>query len=406
MTERDLQDLEQVANIIVTIIERHRVREENATERRIAFRLFTTAPPNGGAKEENRHKSKPLKFTKKELELMPVQYKNLFFTENAVAHIRYRKDNLFELRCQINGKKIAATGKTLEAAKKKFIEKLNEIERGTQEEKTKLTFGTYAIQWLDTVKRPTVKANTLEDYQSLLKVHLLPTFGARPLSGISRADVQNFLNALIDAGKSRAAHKLRQILASIFEYAMIDELVSKSPVVKIRLPIHESVNGSALSLEEEKAFVERFLASGTLSGKAFVFMIYTGLRRSELATAQIVGEWITLISAKQRQGKREKMRKVPISPQLRKALPNLEAELPTFKDLYLNRLQRTLKEWLPSHHLHDLRHTFITRAQECGISREVVSLWAGHKADNTMTSNVYTHFSDAFQLQEIRKFDY
>ena len=87
-------------------------------------------------------------------------------------------------------------------------------------------------------------------------------------------------------------------------------------------------------------------------------------------------------------------------------MPNLETELETFKGMYMNRLGRTFKEWLPAHHLHELRHTFITRAQECGIAREVVSLWAGHKADNTMTTNVYTHFSEEFQLQEIKKFDY
>lgn len=93
-----------------------------------------------------------------------------------------------------------------------------------------------------------------------------------------------------------------------------------------------------------------------------------------------------------------------LSPRLLRLLPDLNLE--ELRGLYPNRLPRTFKQWLPSHHLHELRHTFITRAQECGISRELVSLWAGHKADNTMTSNVYTHFSDEFQLQEIQKFDY
>ena len=60
----------------------------------------------------------------------------------------------------------------------------------------------------------------------------------------------------------------------------------------------------------------------------------------------------------------------------------------------------------PPHNLHDLRHTFITRAQECGIQRELVSLWAGHAADNTMTSNVYTHFSREFMLKEAKKVIY
>ena len=61
---------------------------------------------------------------------------------------------------------------------------------------------------------------------------------------------------------------------------------------------------------------------------------------------------------------------------------------------------------MPGRHLHELRHTFITRCQECGISRELTSVWAGHKADNSMTSTVYTHFSEKFQLSEAQKLDY
>ena len=67
-----------------------------------------------------------------------------------------------------------------------------------------------------------------------------------------------------------------------------------------------------------------------------------------------------------------------------------------------------IKEVFENHHLHDLRHTFITRAQECGIRREIVSLWAGHKADSSITTTVYTHFQERseLQLQEIVKYDY
>ena len=385
-------------------------RQYNVVATRGSLQLITCAKEK---KEEDRL-SKPIKFTKKEMESMPIQYKNLFFTENVVAHIRVRKDNLYEVRCQIDGKKITASSKNPETAKKKFIGKLHEhvahqneeSEITAQQETKQPLFREYALQWLETVKRPTVKATTFEDYKSIFRLHLLPTFGDRSLGSITRADVQQYLNGLIDAGKSRAAHKQRQLLTSLFEYAMVDELVTRSPMQKIKLPIHESENGTALTIEEEQALVDKCLRSETLSGRAFVFILYTGIRRSELATAQIKDEWITVTSAKQRKGKTERTRRIPISPRLRKILPNLHTELETFKGLYPNRLGRTFKEWLPSHHLHELRHTFITRAQECGIPREVVSVWAGHKADNTMTTNVYTHFSEAFQLREIQKFDY
>ena len=66
------------------------------------------------------------------------------------------------------------------------------------------------------------------------------------------------------------------------------------------------------------------------------------------------------------------------------------------------------KKFAPGHHLHDLRHTFITRCQECYTSREMVSIWAGHSTDRSITSIVYTHLEqyEERQLEEIKKFDY
>ena len=338
---------------------------------------------------------------------MPIQYKDLFFCESVVAHIRLRKDNLYEVRCQIDGKKITASSKSLETAKKKFLYKLTEHAKESEEPPKKaITFGEYAREWLETIKRPSIKDTTLEDYLSTFRRHLFPAFGETPLDRITRHDVQKYLNGLIEAGLSRAAHKQRQILISIFEYAELDDLIRRSPVRKIRLPIHECVNGTALTLEEEVAFVERCLKTETASGKAFIFILCTGIRRSELASATVCGEFVEVVSAKQRKGKIQRTRKIPISPRLRRLLPNLEEDLERLRALYPNRLGRTFKEWVPTHHLHELRHTFITRCQERGIPREVVSVWAGHKADNTMTSTVYTHFSESFQLMEIKKMDY
>lgn len=336
---------------------------------------------------------------------MPLFYKKLFISGDVVAHWRTRTDGLIEIRCQIKGKKITASGKSRKAASEKFIQKLNSIEQQTNEIKP-VTFYEYAMRWLETVKRPTVKENTYKDYVASFENHLFPVFGKKTLSEIRQFDVQEHLNGLVAEGKSRAAHKQRQLLSSLFEYAEADELVKRSPIRLIKLPTHEAENGTALSKAEELAFVGRCLTANTRTGKAFVFLLYTGLRRSELATSRIEGDFVIAATAKQRIGKREKLRYIPISPRLRKLLPNVEQDVETFKTLYPNRLGRTFKEWMPTHHLHDLRHTFITRCQECGISRELTSLWAGHKSDNTMTSNVYTHFSQEYQQAEMQKFDY
>lgn len=71
-------------------------------------------------------------------------------------------------------------------------------------------------------------------------------------------------------------------------------------------------------------------------------------------------------------------------------------------------LAHAFKRRFPEHHLHELRHTFITRAQSCKISRELVSFWVGYKADSSVTSTVYTHFEQCpeFQIEQIALFDY
>ena len=53
-----------------------------------------------------------------------------------------------------------------------------------------------------------------------------------------------------------------------------------------------------------------------------------------------------------------------------------------------------------------LRHTFISRCKEAGVLSEVVSIWAGRSLSGTITSTVYTHYSEEFQLKEAEKVVY
>ena len=202
------------------------------------------------------------------------------------------------------------------------------------------------------------------------------------------------------------AKAIYQVLKPLFDYAVADGLIARSPMAKVIIPVYEEKKGTALTRAEEKALVTAFTASPTVYAQAYVFILYTGLRRSELPTVTVSGEWITAINAKSRRGKKEKTKNIPISPLLKKYLPKIDVNAIT--KLSLEKLTKTLKTFLPTHHLHDLRHTFITRCQECGIPREIVSLWAGHAADTSITSRVYTHLeqNEDLQIAEISKFIY
>ncbi len=51
-------------------------------------------------------------------------------------------------------------------------------------------------------------------------------------------------------------------------------------------------------------------------------------------------------------------------------------------------------------------HLLINVCKESGVTGEVVSIWAGHSLTGTITTTVYTHYSDEFYLKEAQKVDY
>ena len=109
-------------------------------------------------------------------------------------------------------------------------------------------------------------------------------------------------------------------------------------------------------------------------------------------------------ATKERLGQNVVLRKIPFTPQVKKALPYIDFE--KAKNTNLNTISTRMKRLLPNHHPHELRHTFISRCKEAGVASEVVSIWAGHSLSGTITSTVYTHYSEVFQLKEAEKIVY
>ena len=279
--------------------------------------------------------------------------------------------------------------------------------RERRKNKDKTLLGNYMLKWLEVAKKPYIKENTFNEYVKSIKLDILPKFGDKALRNISSFDIQEHINQYTEQGKNRTAKKIYQLLNAVFEYAVADGIIDRSPTKKVTIGSYEQEHGTALTRAEEKQIIDDLNAMPTSRYRqAFVFIMYTGLRRSELASVQLEGEWITVVTAKQRKGKKEKIRRIPISPMLNKMLPSIDIEL--IKQTNPNKLTCEFSDLYPKHHLHELRHTFITRCQECGIAREIVSVWAGHSTDKSITSTVYTHLEqyEERQLKEIAKYTY
>ena len=358
-------------------------------------------------KSKSGNRRNVLKFSKKEILQMPTKIQNVFAAGNMLVHYRLRKDGVYEARLHRQGIDIEVSSKDLSVLKQKFLDKLHNIKSQKNDNVVK-TFAQYAEEWLN-IKKVTTKPSTYNEYMRMLNHDILPVFGKKSVLAIDRSELQSFLFTYVDNGTLRTAHKLFLVLRCIFDVVAEDYSVP-SPMKKVIVPNYQSKKGSAFTYEEEKRLVNYCLANlNKDTSHALVVLLYTGLRRSELASLNIIdGKWLECDTSKERKGKNVVKRKIPFTPMMKRVLPYIDFDMA--RRVNVSSLHTAMKRLFPQRHLHELRYTFITRCKESGVHGEVVMLWDGHEEDKTIHSSRidrgYTDFSDAFQLSEAEKVDY
>lgn len=367
-------------------------------------------------REENAQQERELgtsaiaEFTEKEILKMPRTLRKYFKVGKIKGHVRRRANGTVEIRCQINKIPISGAGSTLERAKENFIKSLTAA--GFDEDYQKslglrgnMYFCEFADMWFLQVKKPTVKLNTYKSHLSTYRAHIKPFFEGKRMKSITPLQIQPLFNKLDAEGKTRTIELVRLLLNQIFEAAVGERLIGKNPLSAVKVLKYETKNGEALSYEDERLLLAEL--NGSAYKLPFVIMLYTGVRRSELQSLTVEGDFVKVKNSKIKRAQKITYRKIPITPMLR---PYLEAaadsDLITAVNTDPDVLSHNFKRVCPAHHLHELRHTFITRCQECGVPREVVSVWAGHAADRSMTTTVYTHFSENFMKEQAEKVNY
>jgi len=364
-----------------------------------------------GAKEAEHNNAtmqkSAIRLTKKEVKTLPNELQDKITIELTFP-VRQKPNGVFEVRYRAHGFNVGASSLDFDELKPKFIEALRRSvpkEPPAPDVQSGATFETVAARWLE-LKRPTIKPTTYNYYVQLFGANIFPVLAGRKLADIKQSDVQRLINDYVAQEKYRTATKIFQTLQAVFTFAVGEELLDRSPMRMLKPPKYEEQNGVALTLEEERELLQRLDGSNCSPAvrAALVFLLYTGLRRSELASAKIVDGCVEVTNAKTRKGFKEKRRIIPVTPMLAPYLPGFNiAELNALRP---DALTQAFKRLMPEHHLHELRHTFTTRCRECGVPREVVSVWVGHAPDNTQTSNVYTHFSREFMKKEAQKVRY
>lgn len=343
-----------------------------------------------------------LKFTKKEIDAMSEPVKILLiYSGHAVKYRTIKNTN--QVRFRRDGYNIELCGKDLNELRTKF---LIAVEQAVPHRKPVTPLlKDYLNEWI-AIKKTTVKESTLKGYIDLINAHIIPAFGDKHLDEITRADIQNYLSALVDKEKFRTAEKLKVQLKAIFDVAVSDYNF-KSPMAKVEVTKYEVKKGNSLSLLEEKTVVDYCILHKE-EPVCSLILLYSGMRVGELASAILYVNYIECETEKIRKGKTKEFRKIPISPMLKRIMQYLDFEAAkTVKRDYIN---RRFQKILQGRHTHELRYTFITRAKECGCNLELVMLWDGHKFDKEVVTTAvdrgYTTYSDGYNFKEIEKIDY
>jgi integrase len=194
--------------------------------------------------------------------------------------MQQRGENSWRLRYYVGDIRHALTFRgTKKEATEKLRGLLSDADKGTHVAPDKTTLRQWAEDWIK-LKAAERQHKTVARYEDLLKKHVLPKLGDRPLQQIKSIEIQ-LLYAEMSALAPRTRHHVGTVLKACLQAAVdIGKLLQINPAAAIKKPsASESDVGQALEQEKIKTLVDGFRGS-TLFDFTFL-MAFTGMRRGE-----------------------------------------------------------------------------------------------------------------------------
>ena len=272
-------------------------------------------------------------------------------------------------------------------------------------------------EWLALYVKPAVKIQTFEKYSQFVRLHISPMLGASKIENLNAVKLQKFVIGLSEKGLSpNTVNAIVTVLQSSLRKAVGVGIAKNQYSDKIQRPKTKEHAAECFSVAEQKQ-IELFAFEGKkpkLYG--IVLCLYTGLRIGELLALEwsdIDFEQGVLTVAKschdRKQGRvteepktKSSQRRIPLPKQLLPMLKKWRKEAKTAyvvedngKPVIVRSYQKTFELVLknlgiPHRSFHVLRHTFATRAMECGMDVRTLAELMGHK-NPTVTLNRYAH---------------
>lgn len=348
-------------------------------------------------------------------------------------------------------------GKNQKEVRQKLSKVTTEIDEGLYLEPAKMTLSDWMDLWY---KEYTFdkKYSTLKGYKAQINKHIRPGIGKYNLSQLNPMILQRFFNHLSEPnekGKVLSPKSIKNvyiILSGILEQAVENEMISKNPCKKVKLPKVYNKQITPLTDKQVKDFLE-IISTDEIYGTILRVIVFTGLRLGEamgltwdcvdfekgslninkqLQRRPQKDGGSTLTSVKS--GKPRILKPAPFVMQLlkiryteqimqkqrsedlwlawsneeehKKALvfTNLQGGYLIPKRVYLHFKSAAVAIGAPDARVHDLRHTYAVLSLQNGDDIKTVQENLGH-ASAAFTLDVYGHVSDRMKKESANRME-
>jgi integrase len=246
------------------------------------------------------------------------------------------------------------------------------------------TFGEWLEKWFAVYKQPNLQPTSVRNIEQMIRLHTPAWLKRKPITEITAFDIDT---ALAETPKGRTRNYTRQVWNSAFVKACKLGIV-KQNIVELSEPAkYKKQRGKSLTITEQTQLLDK--VHGTRIEWIVLFYLYTGVRRCEALTLQWqdidYDENLILIKGTKTE---DSYRHILLTDELKYILEQQRKQneqdkfyhgcghLHKTQDCFVfpfgaEHISRAFKQVCPSHHLHDLRHTFITRCAESGMNVSV-----------------------------------
>lgn len=252
-----------------------------------------------------------------------------------------------------------------------------------------MRFEKVAIEWFENI-RSKFTLKTQDMYLQILRDHVFQEIGKMELQDIKARHILTAIRKLEDAEKFKTAGRIKELIARIFNFAIINEYCEINPALPLRSVMKPYIiqNHPYLPPEKLTNFFYAIDAKGRLTtqGKrAFLLIALTALRSNECVAAK----WDEIdlkkktwtIAAERMKKRREHI--IPLTPQMILILERQKADFPDSDYIFPSPQHRNkpMHTWSLSraiHHagyggqqvLHGFRHLFSTVCHESNLWRD------------------------------------